>query len=79
MFKPNPKKQVELKFVELFGRDYKVKVEGARAAGRTGRYSTHLIVNGETVASAMHADWRMAYKLLKLEVEKLFSEGVQLV
>ncbi|HAN16501.1 MAG TPA: hypothetical protein DCP73_13270 [Chloroflexi bacterium] len=88
MFKPNPKAQVELKFRELFGRDHKPVVTGSRLTleearrrgvrclTRDGIYFTELFVNGTQLATAAHADWRKAYKLLKLEVEKLFADGM---
>ncbi|NBW12924.1 MAG: hypothetical protein EBR82_33355 [Caulobacteraceae bacterium] len=75
-FKPNPKAQVELKFRELFGREFKCSVTGARD-GRT--YRTAVAVEGEVIATASHSDWRKSYKMLALEIEKLFSEGVALV
>lgn len=72
MFKPNPKKQVELKFAELFGKTLKPVVSGERVGKY---YVTVLTVDGQELATAKDRDWRMAYKLLKLEVEKLFVEG----
>ena len=78
MFKPDPKKQVSLKFIELFGKDHKVEVHGSRltpteckhrgirCTTRDGVYYTELFADGELVARAGHADWRKAYKLLKL-------------
>ena len=90
MFKPNPKKQVELKFIELFGRGHKLEVagnrltpeecarRGIRCTTRDGLYFTELHVDGESVATAADRDWRAAYKKLKIEVEKLFADGVAL-
>ena len=90
MFKPNPKKQVELKFIELFGRGHKTEVHGVRltpedcarrglrCTTRDGLYLTELHVDGEHVATATDRDWRNAYKKLKIEVEKLFADGVSL-
>ena len=90
MFKPDLKKQVELKFIELFGRDHKVKVTGERltpeqcakkslrCTTRDGLYLATLNVDGEDVASSTHRAWRLSYKLLKIEVEKLFSEGTSM-
>lgn len=87
MFKPNPKAQVTLKFRELFGRDHKPEVRGSRmtpaecklhgvhCGTRDGIYYTELFVDGEQVARASHRDWRKAYKLLALEVEKLYADG----
>ena len=91
MFKPDHKKQVSLKFIELFGKDHKVTVvggrvspedckrQGIRCTTRDGIYFTELFIDGHQVATAGHSDWRKAYKLLKLEVEKLYAEGVALV
>lgn len=88
MFKPNPKAQVELKFRELFGRDHKPTVTGSRLSTaearrrgmrcttRDGLYVTELFVDGTLLATAAHADWRKSYKTLKLEVEKLFADGM---
>lgn len=72
MFKPNPKKQVELKFTELFGKSLKPVVTGERVGKY---YVTALTVNGRQLATAQDRDWRMAYKLLKIEVEKIFADG----
>lgn len=91
MFKPNPKKQVELKFIELFGRGHKLEVHGIRVAPedcarrglrcttRDGLYFSELFVDGDSVASATDRDWRIAYKKLKIEVEKLYADGLSLV
>jgi hypothetical protein len=35
-------------------------------------------VDGEDVARSTHRDWRLSYKLLKIEVEKLFAEGTSM-
>lgn len=87
MFKPNPKAQVELKFVELFGRGRVVKSMGrrispdeARRSGlkctsRDGLYVTELFVDGLQFATAADRDWRVAYKKLKIELEKLYADG----
>lgn len=85
MFKPNPKAQVVLKFQELFGRATKPIVKGervrlytARATGLPeGVYLATLTVAGYhgELARAYSRDWRKAYKLLKLEVEKLYADG----
>lgn len=89
-FKPNPKAQVGLKFAELFGKDYKPEVRGARltkaectARGircgfRDGLFHAELSVDGVVLAEASHPDWRKAYKLLTLEVEKLYADGAAL-
>jgi hypothetical protein len=90
MFKADPKKQVVLKFQELFGRDVKPLVSGGRLtpdecrrAGlrcltRDGLYLTEVSVEGETVASATHSEWRKSYKLLLLELEKAYTEGTSM-
>lgn len=87
MFKPNPKKQVELKFTELFGRTHAVSVRGTRLSpdecrrlglrctSRDGLYLAELLVDGELSASATNRDWRLAYKGLKFEVEKMYADG----
>jgi hypothetical protein len=80
MFKSNPKAQVSDKFRELFGYDQKIEVIGARVpVGEGSRYDTYeaqLFVEGTCVAMARNNDWRRAYKLLKIEVEKLYGDGV---
>lgn len=77
MFKPDPKKQVVLKFAELFGREAKPLVTGYRKAD--GSYLTEVTVDDVIVATASHRDWRKAYALLKVEVENLFIEGTSLI
>jgi hypothetical protein len=91
MFKPNVKKQVELKFVELFGKDHKPTVTGGRITQeecrkrgircltRDGIYRTALTVDGEVLTSSDHREWRAAYKGLIREVEKLYADGLSLV
>jgi hypothetical protein len=87
MFKPNPKAQVTLKFVELFGKEYKPTVKGARLTAVECKshgyprdtYLTEIVVDGQTIATGRSIDWRKAYKLLKLEVEKLYADGLSLV
>lgn len=71
MFKPDPKKQVVLKFCELFGRELRPEVTGSRV---NGDYHAEISLDGTTLAKACHSDWRRAYKMLKLEVEKLHVE-----
>ena len=87
MFKPNPKKQVEITFQRLFGRGHKVEVTGGRmspeqcakagytAKTRDGLYLTELSVDGDSAVRAADRDWRKAYKKLEIEVEKLYAEG----
>lgn len=87
MFKPNPKAQVTLKFNELFGKEYKPVVRGERLTDAVCKtrgyprdtYVTELLVEGAVVATARSLDWRKAYKLLKIEVEKLYADGLSLV
>jgi hypothetical protein len=87
MFKPNPKAQVSLKFVELFGKEYKHDVVGARLTSLQCKsqgfpvdtFVAELHCNGQLLASSRSRDWRKAYKLLKLEVEKLYADGLSLV
>ena len=82
MFKPDPKKQVVLKFVELFGSDTDPTVVGTRLSPELCRahgfprdtFYAQLMIGDEVLATAHSHDWRRAYKLLKLEVEKLYSE-----
>lgn len=85
MFKPNPKAQVLNKFKELFGTDHDVTVVGGRLTPAqcrshgfpTDTFMTELHCGDEVVAAAHSRDWRHAYKLLRLEVEKLFTDGTQ--
>jgi hypothetical protein len=86
MFKLNPKAQVVLKFQELFGRGIKPTVTGERLSPLackahgfpTDSYWTELRVGPKVLATARHRDWRKAYKLLALEVEKLYADGATL-
>ena len=83
MFKPAPKAQVSVKFRELFGADVAHEVRGLRLDPRVAKrmgfpsdtFYAELLVEGEVLASARSRDWRKAYKLLKLEVEKLYADG----
>ncbi|NBO52682.1 MAG: hypothetical protein EBU83_04510 [bacterium] len=74
MFKPDVKKQVFLKFRELFGTKYEPEIVGTRTSPSKLYYVT-LRIGPTLVADALHRDWRKAYKLLKGEVEKLYVEG----
>lgn len=86
-FKPNPKAQAEHKFIELFGSGHDYSVTGNRltpAACKsqgfpTGTYYVEFFVNDKLLASAHHRDWRTAYRLLQVEIEKVYSEGRDLV
>lgn len=87
MFKPNPKAQVENKYAELFGGDDAMEVRGGRLSpaqcrargipcgSRDGTYYVELYVGDRLRCAASHRDWRRAYKLLKIEVEKLYTES----
>jgi hypothetical protein len=51
----------------------------------TGTYHVECFIDGKFIASAHHRDWRKAYNLLVIEVEKaydatiaVFSDGVKL-
>jgi len=91
MFKPNPKKQVEITFLKLFGRGHKVSITGSRitpaqceahglmARSRDGLYLTELAVDGEVVAHAADRDWRASYKKLSIAVENLYAAGTAMV
>ena len=80
MFKSNPKAQVTDKFRELFGYDRKIEVTGARVPLREDSlydtYEAKIFVEGVCVATTRNNDRRRAYKLLKIEVEKLYGDGV---
>lgn len=81
----NPRRQVLTKFAELFGGDHKPTVTGTRltfeeclrrdmpAYIAEGLYWAELHVGGELIASAFDKDWRAAYRLLGVEVEKIYS------
>jgi hypothetical protein len=83
MFKPNPKAQVVSTFQKLFGRERKAVVQGRRLDAAQCKslglprdsYRTELVVDGAVVAAARSVDWRKSYKLLKIEVEKLYADG----
>jgi asparagine N-glycosylation enzyme membrane subunit Stt3 len=80
-----PKERVIRKFEELFDNKHEIDVIGHRFNGLEakqanvprGRFVTQLFVDGKSIASSGHSDWRKAYRLLEIEVEKLFTEGVQ--
>lgn len=86
-FKPDPKKQVSIKFVELFGKEPNHVVCGRRMTHSQcedsglpqGSYVAEIVVDDTVVATATSVDWRRAYKLLALEVEKLHTEGLSLI
>ena len=80
-FKPNPKQLVLNKAKHLFGNDTKVMVTGERLSPieckrhgiPTGTYYVECIINSESIVTAHANDWRKAYKLLLIEVEKAFE------
>jgi hypothetical protein len=76
MFKPNPKAMVSIIFNKLFGKEHKHEVRGARVP--SGFYIAELNVGDVTLARAQSRDWRKAYKLLQIEVEKLYADGAML-
>jgi len=86
-FKLNPKQLVEAKAKRLFGRDIKVTVTGLRPSEGdcrllgipTGTYSVGCVVNGVCIANAHARNWRKAYKLLVIEVEKAFEASLHAV
>lgn len=70
----SPKAKVIKRFTDLFGAA-NVEARGTRVGGRFGGYFlAELNVDGHTVARVRHPDWRKAYKLLTLEVEKLYAD-----
>lgn len=83
-FKPNPKQLVESKAKRLFGRDAKVKVLGSRPspleckslAIPQGHYYVECFVNGQAAGTAHLKDWRKAYGLLVIEVEKAYEQFI---
>lgn len=78
MINSSPKTQVANKFNELFGEEIPFEVVGQRAA-RGRCYLTQVVVDGAVVATAEHSDWRKSYKMLLIEVEKLYADGLSLV
>ncbi len=83
-FKVNPKQKVVDKAKNLFGRDAKVKVTGKRLSPLeckglsipSGSYLVECTVNGKFIADANLRDWRKAYGLLVIAVEKSYEETV---
>lgn len=81
-FKPNPKQLAFNKAKHLFGNDAKVDVTGTRPGPLdckrygipTGVYYVECVVNGELIASAHTKNWRKAYGLLTIEVEKAYED-----
>jgi hypothetical protein len=83
-FKPNPKQQVINKARALFGRDAKIEVIGTRPSPLdckrlgipAGVYHVECFVNGEFIATAHTKNWRKAYNLLVIEVEKAYENAL---
>lgn len=83
-FKANPKRLVEDKAHRLFGRDAKVAVTGARPAPPeakrlnvpVGHYLVDVCIDGQFIAAAHARDWRKAYGLLVIEVEKAYEASL---
>lgn len=81
-FKANPKQLVVNKAQALFGRNIKVQVTGkrykspleAKALGiKPGSYYVECFIDGQTVGTASTNNWRKAYGLLVIEVEKAYE------
>ena len=83
-FKINPKQQVVNKAKQLFGRDSKVVVSGTRPSPLdckqlgipAGNYYVDCTINNMHIASANAKDWRKAYLLLRVAVEKNFENNL---
>lgn len=83
-FKPNPKQLVINKAKRLFGNDAKVEVTGTRPSPLdckrygipAGVYYVECFVNGDHIASAHTKNWRKAYNLLVVEVEKVYENAL---
>jgi hypothetical protein len=73
--KVSPKQAVANKVREFFGDGRTVEVHGWRPKGPFGgHFYTEARFGDQTIARAHHRDWRAAYKLLILEVEKLYAD-----
>lgn len=84
-FKVNPKQRVVDKAKALFGRAARVNVTGKRLSPLeckglgipSGSYLVTCQVNGVEIAEANLRDWRKAYGLLVIEVEKAFERSLR--
>lgn len=84
-FKPNPKQLVYNKVKALYGRECSVVINGSRPSPLdakkltlpTGTYYVEVFVNGQFIACTHHSDWRKAYKLLVVEVEKAYEASLK--
>lgn len=81
LFKPNPKQKVIDKIKHLFGKDAKIDLTGLRMDHKNkqqntqiGHYYVECYVNDQKIASSSSKDWRKAYDLLAIELEKVFEE-----
>lgn len=80
-FKPNPKQLVFNKAKNLFGRDAKVQITGTRPSPLDvkqldipkGCYYVECFINGNFIAKANDRNWRKAYNLLVIELEKAYE------
>jgi hypothetical protein len=83
-FKPNPKQLVTNKAHSLWGRSAKVEVNGTRPNPAectrlgipVGCYYVECHVNGSIHGRASSKDWRKAYNLLVIELEKFFENSL---
>jgi len=80
-WKLNPKAQVVAKAQRLFGKACKVTVVGSRPSPLDckrfglpqGTYLVEVSIDGTRTGQAHHRNWRKAYSLLVIEVEKMFE------
>lgn len=83
-FKPNPKQLVINKAKRLFGEGAKVEVTGTRPSPLDakrmslpqGVYYVECFVNEQLIATAHTKNWRKAYNLLTVAVEKAFEDAL---
>lgn len=83
-FKPNPRQLVINKAKNLFGREAKVRVTGTRPSPLdakqlnipAGVYYVECFVNGDFIAMAHTKNWRKAYNLLVIEIEKAYESAL---
>lgn len=83
-FKPNPKQLASDKAHKLYGNGAKVEVTGTRLSALdckkhgipAGSYYVECRVDGQCIATAHTKDWRKAYKLLVVEIEKAFEKSL---
>ena len=83
-FKPNPKALAYNKAKSLYGHDAKVEITGTRPSPLdckrfsipTGAYHVECFVNGQCIATAHTKNWRKAYNLLVIEIEKTYEASL---